>query len=129
MFRKTSTLLSTVALILLLVPVCSESAPPLAIPEGARASELVPAVSLDFCIELDVDAPCVVKVAGDCEESCDAAAVEPACVALLGARASARSMAVCRADYQTLCVSQCEESGGGFCGGVWVGADVCIDLG
>lgn len=90
----------------------------------------IPKLDLDLCIELDIklDGPCLIKVADDCEDSCDGDAVMPACVQKLGMRASSRSLAQCQAEYQALCVSQCEEGGGGFCQDVWVGSDVCIEL-
>lgn len=89
-----------------------------------------PKFDLGFCLELDVNVDqCVVKVADDCEDNCNARAVTPACLAKIGPRPSARALAQCQADYQFLCVSQCEEDGGGFCDDIWIGSDVCIDLG
>lgn len=111
-------------------PVCvGDDCPNPCVDDGCEPDP-IPKLDLDLCVELDIklDGPCLIKVADDCEDSCDGDAVMPACVQKLGMRASPRGLAQCQAEYQALCVSQCEEGGGGFCEDVWVGSDVCIDL-
>jgi hypothetical protein len=115
-------------------PVCVDEGcePPPCVDDGCDCVDdgCEPEIDLDFCVELnlDIDVSCVIKVADDCEDNCNARSVTPACLQKLGPRAGDRALADCQADYQAICVSQCEGDGGGFCGDIWVGADICIDL-
>ena len=89
-------------------------------------------LDLDVCLDLNLglNLGCKVAVDAACHAKCDPIAVEAKCEAELGDDCELHEYAACEAEVIAQCHADCEADGAVFCkGGVYVGADLCLDLG
>ena len=84
------------------------------------------------CLDLDIDLGlgCYAEFGAECYAACDPLSVEAACIAELGADCDDLHLfAACQAEVLAHCYAECEAGGALFCdGGVFAGADVCLDV-
>ena len=88
-------------------------------------------LDLDLCldVDLDLDLDCGLEVGAECYAACDPIAVEAWCYAELGYDCELDAFAACQAQVLAQCWADCDVEGALFCdGGVYVGADICLDL-
>ena len=95
-------------------------------------------VDLDLClnVDLDLNLDCAVEVGAECYAACDPLAVEAWCYAEVEScgdydeNCDLGAFAACQAEVIAKCQADCDLEGALFCdGGVYVGADICLDLG